>query len=476
MRNGEPARVAPRGQGDRECRDYHAGEHRERGPGSARGRIRTEARRAERGCPDHRGGAETDSAAGDPDEQRLGESEAREHGRRGTTGPQERLVAAAPIGARPRNRAGQQSGQQRPGQSEEEEGHAGVQAVAARGIECGREVVADDGRPRRARLEVPGEAERARVRGRGVAGQGATREVRVHLSPDERGVRACECPEERPPASRRHDQDVVGHRRLRGGGGGRGRQEQLLGRGEVDDAVDAHVCVGHACAADRHPIADADAEVRGHLLGDQDARVRADELAQLTGERRPVAVRHAEHESGGRSARRSARRCVVAGGTRVQHGLRRSARPGKARTARRSFGKRRARFGLNLPVERDARERAVGHRRRRAGQERADRCDQGDGDRNAGGRGDEACRGDAPRGPRAISASCGGHLEVRLEYTVDHRPALLEAGGDGQGRASSARRPRRSRRRHRAARRSRDRCWRGRAGSWARRRGSAAAR
>ena len=69
---------------------------------------RTEARRAERGRPDHRGGAETDSAAGDPDEQRLGESEARQHARRGTTGAQERLVAAAPIGSRPRDRTGQQ--------------------------------------------------------------------------------------------------------------------------------------------------------------------------------------------------------------------------------------------------------------------------------------------------------------------------------------------------------------------------------
>ena len=129
----------------------------------------------------------------------------------------------------------------------------------------------------------------------------------MDLAPDERGMRARERPEERLPASRRHDQDVVGHRRLRGRGGGRGWQEQLLGRGEVDDAVDAHVGVGHPGAADRHPIADADAEVRGHLLGDQDAGARADELAQLARERRPVAVRHAEHEAGRGSARRSAR-------------------------------------------------------------------------------------------------------------------------------------------------------------------------
>ena len=57
--------------------------------------------------------------------------------------------------------------------------------------------------------------------------------------------------------------------------------------------------------ADRDAIADADAEVRGHLLGDQDAGARADELAQLARERGAVAARHAEHEAG-------ARQCCVA--------------------------------------------------------------------------------------------------------------------------------------------------------------------
>ena len=247
------------------------------------------------------------------------------------------------------------------------------------------------------------------------------------------------------------------------------------GRDEVDDAVDAHMASGMPAAADRHPIADADAEVRGHLLGDQDAGVRADELAQLTRERRPVAGRDAEHESGGGSARRSTRRCVVAGGTRVQHGLG-GPHPGKGAYRTQELRQRRARFGLNLPVERDARERAVGHGRRRAGQERADGCDQGDGDRNAGRRGDEACaatRHEA-REPSQRHVACISRCDSSTPSTTDQRcwkraamDRVVRREHDGA---------RRSCRRHRAARRSRDRCWRGRAGSWARRRGSAAAR
>ena len=110
----------------------------------------------------------------------------------------------------------------------------------------------------------------------------------MHLSPDQRGVAAGELAEQRTPACDRHDQHVVGDRRRRRGGRGSDRRQELLRCGEVDDSVDAHVCVGHPGASDGDAVADADAEVRRHLLGDQDARAGADELAQLSGECRSV--------------------------------------------------------------------------------------------------------------------------------------------------------------------------------------------
>ena len=210
----------------------------------------------------------------------------------GTTGPQERLVAAAPIGTRPRDRAGQQSGQQRPGQAEEEEGHAGVEAVAARGVECGREVVADDGRPRRARLEVLGEAERACVRRRRVAGQGATVEVRVHLSPDERGVRRVRAP---PKSARQRAAGTI--RTLSGTGACVAAAEAAGGRSNCWGAVKSTMPSMRTCASGMpaRPIDTRSPTPTPRFAAIcwaiRTPRVRADELAQLTWERRPVAGR-----------------------------------------------------------------------------------------------------------------------------------------------------------------------------------------
>ena len=60
---------------------------------------------------------------------------------------QQGLLPAAPRGARARHRGGQQAGEHRAGQAEEEEQHLGVGGVAAGGVEGGAQVVAHQAVP-----------------------------------------------------------------------------------------------------------------------------------------------------------------------------------------------------------------------------------------------------------------------------------------------------------------------------------------
>ena len=151
--------------------------------------------------------------------------------------------------------------------------------------------------------------------------------------------------------------------------------EQLLRRREVDHAVDPEPHGFERSAVDGDRVADGHTEVRGHLLGDEDAAARSDELPQLVRIGPPVARRNSEHEPGAGGVRDA----MCPGGEpaclRVVDGQCR-AHAGEARDGGADPGRVRAGLRLDLPIERHAGQGPLRHRRGRAGEERSDGGDQ----------------------------------------------------------------------------------------------------
>jgi hypothetical protein len=100
----------------------------------------------------------------------------------------------------------------------------------------------------------------------------------VDLMAYEPGSRTRQAVEEAVPAICGHDDDVVGREARRRRGRRPHSSEQLLRGGEIDHAVDSQPHGLQGSAIDGDGVADGHTEVRGHLLGDQDAAGRTDEL------------------------------------------------------------------------------------------------------------------------------------------------------------------------------------------------------
>ena len=169
-----------------------------------------EARRPERERADQQRSQQPGEPAEQSDEDRLSRGETGQVGVRRAAGAQERLLAAAILSSRPRDGDRQERGQQRARQAEEQECDAGIEAVAARLVEAGRQVVADDGGAGQPRLQVLRQALRRCERAGGVAGKRGVRELGVHLVAYERGSNARQAVEEAVPAVCGEEDDVVG--------------------------------------------------------------------------------------------------------------------------------------------------------------------------------------------------------------------------------------------------------------------------
>ena len=222
--------------------------------------------------------------------------------RRGAARAQQRGVAAAAVGARRGDRGGQQPGEDRAGDAEEEEQQL---ARTARPGAPGR------ARCRGCRRRAPAPASCvSRLRALpGDLGEGGARAAGQRVRAARAWICVVTARRARSAANvRRREQDHVVGRRLRLGAGRRADLlEQRVGRREVDDAVDAH----RRRLPPARPIVDRVArlrvQVRRRLLGEQRRRSpRAGERAQLARERLRVAGGQAEHPAGPGALRRAA--------------------------------------------------------------------------------------------------------------------------------------------------------------------------
>ena len=113
-----------------------------------------ETGRPERDPPGDQRGHETKQPARNSDDKRLNDGELPNPPLRQTTSAQQRLLIAPPAGAGSNQSGCQQRGEHSARQPEEQKQHLGVRGIAARSVERGGHIVADQRGPSQLRLEV----------------------------------------------------------------------------------------------------------------------------------------------------------------------------------------------------------------------------------------------------------------------------------------------------------------------------------
>ena len=164
--DGDRSRVAPRRKRDREAGNRQADQ---RGAESERerGRARcTERRAPEFEASDDRGDGQTDDRADDADDCGLEEPDADEGAGGGAASAEQCVFAPTTRRSGRGDRAGEQTGEHRAGNTQEQEQHLRVERVGPRGAESRREVVAHECRTRQSDFEIARRAGHLCVRGR----------------------------------------------------------------------------------------------------------------------------------------------------------------------------------------------------------------------------------------------------------------------------------------------------------------------
>ena len=260
-------------------------------------------------------------------------------------------------------------------------------------LERAREVVPDRGAPRRARLEVPGQAERPRVGADGSRGSAARARFACTCRRISAGWRRASSPN----SARQRATGTIST--LSGTGAGVEVDAVPTGDSSCSGAAKSMTpstrtrASGIPARPTEMRSADADSEVRRHLLGDQDARAGADELAQLSGECRSVVAGHAQHEPRARRRRRAVRRCLVSRRLRVEHRQRRAHARKRAHLAQ--HAPRATSAALPGPASRAALARALGRSSRRSSPPGTSRS-------RRSARRRRRCRARLPRGGRGV--------------------------------------------------------------------------
>ena len=219
-----------------------------------------------------------------------------------------------------------------------------VERVAARLVERGPEVVADESAAGQAGLEVACRARDFREGSGGAARQIALQQ-HVHLCD-----RLLPAPYAVEQPLRQKDHVVRWRLRLRAGW----RTDLLkerVGSREVDDTVDLHRRRPRVRPPDLHDVAGPRVEVGRRLLRKQHARRAARERSQLTGKRARVGGRQTENLPGAGLLRRcSCRRRET--GRRAERDRHRAGDVRPVAHGRQDLCRVRARLRLYLPVDR----------------------------------------------------------------------------------------------------------------------------
>ena len=141
--NGEAAEVVKRGHEHNKAGNQQTNDERDCEPDRSRSRAGAETGWPKRDAPGNHRGRQAQQPACKPDDNRLDDGKPPDPPRRQAAGAQQRLLVAPPAGPGSDQGGGQQRGQHRAWQPEEQKQHLGVRGIAACGVECSRDIVAD---------------------------------------------------------------------------------------------------------------------------------------------------------------------------------------------------------------------------------------------------------------------------------------------------------------------------------------------